>query len=668
MTDRRDPLSYRPEIDGIRAIAVVSVILLHAGAPIPGGFLGVDIFFVLSGYLITQILARELSTSQFSLLSFYERRIRRILPALLLVVSVSIPLAWWLMPPDQMQAFERSVLALMVFATNIKFFLESGYFAPTAEEIPLLHTWSLAVEEQYYLIFPLLLWALWRYLPGAKLLILALLAFVSLAAAEVAARAWPNAAFYLLPFRAWELLAGAIAGLAVAQSGLPGGRSKVWRGSGRLAGPLSLLGLVLIGGSLALINRTHAIPGVVVLPAILGTVLLLLYAQPGTFAHRVLSSPSMVWIGLVSYSAYLWHQPLFAFARLSQIGHPPPWQMAALVALTFVLAWITWRFVEAPFRNRRAMPLRPMLISIVSASGILFAVGLAGHLGTGVGSFRFNDSEMALLRSGKESPVRATCAEPHGISQACRYFGETEPTWAVFGDSHAIELAYAIAERLRERNESLIQLSRPGCPPALGYQPDPPSCRDWNLEVIGWLQGHPEIRTVVLAWRHSVYLEGLKKLEESTSSLVPAQSRISYLERYLGDLGKVIEAVGKSGVRVILVEPVPEIGVDIDRYALLNGLGDTIPTVSRSFYEHQNKAFFDAAASWNVHRISMNRMCNEKTCFGVKDGVALYYDDNHLSIEGARNLVADLFVETSRIASPSQTAPMAPLRTNVSGP
>ncbi|MCH8685927.1 acyltransferase family protein [Pedomonas mirosovicensis] len=336
-------MHYRPEIDGLRAVAVIPVILFHAGLSLfSGGFAGVDVFFVISGYLITSIIINELEEGRFSIVRFYERRARRILPALFVVMLCCIPFAAAWMLPWQFKDFAQSLIAVTLFSSNILFWREDDYFATAAEEKPLLHTWSLAVEEQYYLLFPLLLALLWRFGRRPVFGVIALLAGASLLLSEYGSRHWGSANFYLAHTRAWELLIGSIC--AFLQFRQPQRRSN----------GLSALGLGLILFAIFRYDETTPFPSVYALAPTLGTALVILYGAGGTWAGRLLATRPFVGIGLISYSAYLWHQPLLAFARIYSLKTPPIEMMLALSAASLVLAYLSWKYVETPFRNRRA--------------------------------------------------------------------------------------------------------------------------------------------------------------------------------------------------------------------------------------------------------------------------------------------------------------------------
>jgi peptidoglycan/LPS O-acetylase OafA/YrhL len=333
-------MKYRAEIDGLRALAVVPVVFFHAGfEPFSAGFIGVDIFFVISGYLITSLLIADLKNGCLSLSDFYERRARRLLPALFLVMTVCIPFSWVLMSPNQMKDFCQSLVAVSVFSANILFYEESGYFDALSEEKPLLHTWSLAVEEQYYLIFPVLLLITWRSSETRALWVLILLSSISFGLSEWAWRNQPSMNFYFIFTRAWEIFAGSLAAFVVQQRGVKANNT------------LSVIGIFLIALAFIVYDDTTPFPSVFTLVPVIGVVLLIMYAEKKTFVAQILGSKLFVGVGLISYSAYLWHQPLFAFARIKLHEAPSVLSMLMLSLLSFVLAYLSWhllrnRFVE----------------------------------------------------------------------------------------------------------------------------------------------------------------------------------------------------------------------------------------------------------------------------------------------------------------------------------
>ncbi|CAA6804837.1 MAG: O-antigen acetylase [uncultured Thiotrichaceae bacterium] len=360
-------LQYRKEIDGLRALAVLPVILFHAGFSfMSGGFVGVDIFFVISGYLITSLIVAEIDKGTFSLVNFYERRARRILPALFLVILACLPFAWVYLLPHEMVDFGQGVVAVTVFASNILFWKDSDYFSPDAELLPLLHTWSLAVEEQYYVFFPLLLMLAWRFGKSWFVpMLLVLIAAISLALSEWLWRVDSAANFYLLPTRAWELMLGALAGLYLRSSHI----SIRWL---REIG--SLIGLIMIGLAIVLLDDSMPFPSLYALLPTLGAVFIILCADAETVVGRLLSLPIFVGVGLISYSAYLWHQPIFAFARIYGMDEPNIGIWVGLIALALLLAWGSWCWVEKPFRDRSRFS-RGQIFTLAGI-GSVFLIGI----------------------------------------------------------------------------------------------------------------------------------------------------------------------------------------------------------------------------------------------------------------------------------------------------
>ncbi len=450
-------MEYRREIDGLRALAVIPVILFHAGfQAFSGGFVGVDVFFVISGYLITSIILAEKQAGTFTLINFYERRARRILPALFLVMLVCIPFAWfWLLPSD-MKDFSRSLVAVSVFASNILFWRESGYFDTAAELKPLLHTWSLAVEEQYYVLFPIFMMLTWRLGKRWILVLLAIVAIASLAVAQWASLGSPTAAFYLLPTRGWELLIGAFAAFYLSKANC----TDFSRGVGEVGGSL---GFALILYSVFAFSKATPFPGLYALVPTVGTVLIILFATQQTTIGKFVGNRAFVGIGLVSYSAYLWHQPLFAFERHSSLDEP---SMLVLLGLSFtavILAFFSWKYVETPFRNKQRFSRNKILIYGAVGSSLFVVFGLVGHLNKG---FEQRFEKVLIGGAGhlefhQYIDEKYFDCEPKSIaSQAltwndflrCKQSKQGLPEIVLLGDSHAEHLFIGLAEAIPNLN------------------------------------------------------------------------------------------------------------------------------------------------------------------------------------------------------------------------
>ncbi|MFZ2980927.1 MAG: acyltransferase, partial [Sphingobium sp.] len=354
-------MKYRPEIDGLRAFAVVPVILNHANLPyFAGGFIGVDIFFVISGYLISKIIYADVIAGQFSIFIFYERRIRRIFPALLVVLAFSFTAAHLLMLPDPYENFTQSVIATLLFSNNLLLAMTSGYWQLESAFKPLLHTWSLGVEEQFYIFYPILVMLAARF--SKRWLISALVfgAIVSFGLSVGLSGRYPDASFYLLHTRAWELLIGALVATIDVQVI-----------SKRINGPAAAVGLALILVCIVSVSEGIEYPGYIALLPCLGAALVIVFATSETFVHRLLSQGPLVAIGVISYSAYLWHQPIFAFARISSVREPSLFLMILLSASTLAVAYLSWRYVETPFRSKSRFSRNQIFAYASTGSAIL---------------------------------------------------------------------------------------------------------------------------------------------------------------------------------------------------------------------------------------------------------------------------------------------------------
>ncbi|KCV81598.1 acyltransferase 3 [Actibacterium atlanticum] len=431
----------------MRFIAVVPVILFHAQVPFfTGGFVGVDVFFVISGFLITSILMNDLEKDRFSLVTFYERRARRILPALFAMIAACVVAAELILLPGEYQDFAESAGTAAVFLSNVFFWANSGYFDPISEESPLLHTWSLAVEEQYYLLFPLILWALWKAGPKTIVATLTAMTLASLALAEWGWRNEPTINFYFIGSRAFELFIGSL--------------SAIWaRRAPQTNGWLAGLGLAMIVAAIFGYSEEVPFPSIYALLPVVGTALVLLFARDGTQTARLLSLPLLVWVGLISYSAYLWHQPLLAFARVQEWVPLNALLTTALIAMTFALAFVSWKFVEQPFRSRGTdakFSRRQIFIGSAVLIAVTFAYGLYGRASDGrLERWKLANPdiarEYALLHDGRENhktrPDKSRpCTRNHRQfnaqteEQILACYAQYGPAVAVLGDSIAEDL------------------------------------------------------------------------------------------------------------------------------------------------------------------------------------------------------------------------------------
>ena len=357
-------IEYRSEIDGLRALAVLPVIFFHAGFEwFSGGFVGVDVFFVISGYLITSLIIDDMNKGNFSLANFYERRARRLLPALFFMILITLPFAMYWLAPSDLKRFGQSLSAISIFLSNILFWTEGGYFETASELKPLIHTWSLAVEEQYYILFPLFLLASWSLGPIWILLMLIFVFLLSFYAANWGAYNSPYAAFYLLPSRGWEILIGTFVALYL--------RNYNYFSSNLFNQILSLLGLLMIIVSIFLFDQSTPFPSIYTIAPTLGAAFIIISARPNTITYLILSWKPLVGIGLISYSVYLWHQPILSFMRHRLLDNTSDLLIIFLCFLAFFMGWVSWNYIEKPFRDRAKIK-RSFVFKLSFALIILF--------------------------------------------------------------------------------------------------------------------------------------------------------------------------------------------------------------------------------------------------------------------------------------------------------
>lgn len=617
-------MNYRKEIDGLRAIAVLPVILFHAGFSIfSGGYVGVDVFFVISGYLITTILLNEFEEERFSLARFYERRARRILPALFIVMLACLPFAYMWMLPSQLKDFAQSLVAVVTFSSNILFWREDGYFAAAAELKPLLHTWSLAVEEQYYLLFPMFLMLAWQFGRKRVFWTVVVMAAVSLLMAEWGWRNNPSANFYLAQTRAWELLAGSICAF------LTVGRSD------KSNNVLSAIGLAAIVVSIFAFDDNTPFPSVYALVPVVGTALIILYGRQGTWVANLLSMRVFVGIGLISYSAYLWHQPLFAFARIRSLTEPNDILMAGLAVVALILAWVTWRWVEQPFR-KRSDPVLVTRRSVFVASGAVGAVfvvlGLLGNFGNGF-EWRLNEMQRELYSTAVSSPMRGRCHygrnSTFSAQSSCEYFGENAADVAIYGNSHGVELAYRVAEELQKTQRSLLHFTISGC--AASFQRDAEEyCSVFYEDRLRHLLESQRVKNVILTFR------SYRSFSEQGNPIDAARSMVE-LANYLFENGK----------NVVLILQAPTLERHINSYLKQAFFSGEVDISARSLAEwkeingHVYASLQDLNPGVKIFDLA-DHFCVSGVCFAVREGQAMYFDDDHMSVFGTRSVASNI--------------------------
>ena len=632
-------MKHRREIDGLRALAILPVLFYHAGfGAVDGGFFGVDIFFVISGFLITGIIVGELnSRNSFSIVGFYERRARRIMPALFTVMLTMIPVAWFLMFSEQYKTFVQSLTSINFFVSNYFFLGKSGYFDPNIDLNPMLHTWSLAIEEQFYLFFPLILWLLWKLVRQRYwIAILSVVGAVSLVWANLNWANDPTSNFYLLQFRAWELIIGAIAAIHLSR------REKPY--SNQFA---SLIGLALIGlaivGPWKLLHKNledFAHPGYITLIPVVGTALVLLFAGSGTIVNRVLSLKLFVGIGLISYSAYLWHQPIFAFFRISQLHEPSAWAFLPLIALTLVLAALTWKFIENPFRDRKRFTRRQILIGTAALIALL----------TVFSSFAARnsiDAKRVTLSGASFKELSARITANRGLDHMCNQFFENEPKCTVgsdpkvvlWGDSYTMHLALGLKES--PTKVDFVQQTFSACAPTLGIAQQNPSygaefakkCIKHNDDVLAWLARKPNIEYVVLSSPWSTVLAPNAKIY-SRGGAVGKSGELG-----LGALRETVSAIKALGKKPLLVMATPANNEDHGQ-CVLRALANNVSTEECNFpltkdARHKTNLMVANSGSGAPSFWLDKLLCPNGICLAERDGSIIFRDAGHLSREGS---------------------------------
>lgn len=656
-------MKYRKEIDGLRTLAVIPVILFHAGFSLfSGGYVGVDVFFVISGYLITSIIYNEIIEERFSIIQFYERRVRRILPAFFFVICVCIPFAFLWMLPAEFKGFSQSIIAANFISSNLLFWLQTDYFASSSDLKPLLHTWSLAIEEQFYVFFPLLLLLLKNVRQNYLLIILAFLISASLIVSEWALNVDPSASFYLLPTRAWELGIGSFLALS----------RRYWQNiSGRAANIVSITGLGMVLYAVFFFNTSITFPGFSALIPVFGTVLLIASANQQTLVGKLLSLPPMVGIGLVSYSAYLWHWPVFAFARIRNIEEPGVMLFILLIGLTLFLAFLSWRFIEQPFRCKERFNRKTLFVLAGLFSVTLTVFGFIGHFTSGLPN-RLEDSVIELADYAKNDIRYSDCHSGGSLyvepKDSCILGDKANTNVAILGDSHATAISDQLSLSLSNYDTNLMSLTYFSCMPTIGIyvQSVVNRCAEYNSSVFDYISSNPKIDTVVLVGRWTRALEGTRfnnqegghESGESRYALPVGTEFESFSNSDRIDLvGNLIkETVLKyisSGKKVLLVYPIPEVGWHASNYIAkrrLFGLESQELSTSYDVFSQRNVNTYSQLdkidKKMNFLTVTPeDTFCNsflKNRCVATLDGKPLYSDDNHLNEKGSAMLSSSI--------------------------
>lgn len=655
----------------------------HFSAPgLGGGFVGVDVFFVISGFLIGGILWQELTqTGRLSLSHFYLRRFRRLAPAFVAMAVVTAVFAALILLPFEFRAFGKSLIAATVYLANVQFWREAGYFDTEADSKILLHTWSLSVEEQFYLAVPILMLAL-RHRPALLRGMLWLVFVTSTIACVALTPRWPSATFFLFPFRAWELLAGVL--LAVE------GQRRGWKWSFHPA--LSWVGIALLAGSIALVRAGDGFPGIQALFPVLGTALLIANGRQDNPVNRTLSARGPVFVGLISYSLYLWHWPVFTLSHYYREEYSGAVEAAAWMALAAVLAVLSWRYVELPFRRGLRISFPIALAGVGAASAVLLAIGAAAYLTDGAPARFRAETRVHIAASADflQDTSRCTWRDTGPLAglEVCEIGPEgAAPRVLIWGDSHLRAFMEGLALAAQETGTPGLLIWNAGCPPVFGVTKvetattpaEDRACTTANATMLAALPDLAGIERVLLIGRWSYYATGTGTGRDAENRIEIAPRPGSGLEGADGQAA-LMDAALRATVNTLrqhfnavhVLRQVPEIPFyDSRTIARRLARGDA-PDRTEAALSVPRTTVLDRVAQAEVPLISMDserkitlidswpELCDADRCGVMKAGQALYFDNNHLTNTGARALrhlftpflSADTAPRTEAVAAP----------------
>ena len=662
---------YRPDIDGLRAIAVLSVVGFHAfPLEVRGGFIGVDIFFVISGFLISTIIFDGLEAGRFSFLEFYGRRIKRIFPALALILLVSYAFGWFALFPHEYAQLGKYIVAGAGFVSNIVLWNDSGYFDNFAETKPLLHLWSLGIEEQFYIVWPLLLWLAWRFR-------IRFLGFtIALAAASFALNIFgiyidDVSTFYSPQTRFWELLTGSLLAwhrlhgrdeISALQRTVTGRLGKISNAgtsedlSATVRHVQSWSGAFLIAFALLFLTKAHSFPGWWALLPTLGAALIIAGGPSSGFNRKVLSHPLIVWFGLISYPLYLWHWPLLSFARIIVGQVPTAGIRITAVALSVPLAWLTYILLEKPIRRGAYTGFKVTVLVVVM--GAVGDIGYACYRSDGLtdrASIKNAETALGDLSWGPEDNSDAMCRKYFTKFNYCKLAVDAQPTVALIGDSHANQFFPGLAEQYRKKNENLVMLGRAACPPLIDilsrYRGKYDWCGNSSSDALKEIANLSSVRTVILAANWHLYVNG-SRFAEHYRTLPPWEIRIigepteeDNIDVFSEQLKKTIEFLKLHSKNVIVVKQIPELNFEVSHCLVLRPFEISRKETRCETASGEVKAYLEEYSKY-LERVLADEpgvtvwdpypyFCDDRKCISITDGKPLYRDDVHLSKLGS---------------------------------
>jgi peptidoglycan/LPS O-acetylase OafA/YrhL len=660
---------YRPDIDGLRAMAVLTVMAFHAFPDsVKGGFIGVDVFFVISGFLITKLIQSGLDNQHFRFSAFYASRVRRLFPSLLVVLLSCLFLGWFALLSDEYKLLGKHISATAVLIPNWILWSDSGYFDYAAHSKPLLHLWSLGVEEQFYLCWPLTFCLLYRHrfnVLGATCILLLCSFFLNLYMIEK----YPSASFFWPFTRAWELLAGSLlAQLMHSGFGVSGARKAKLADNRLLKQSISILGVLMLSVGLLVIDQEKRFPGSLALLPVIGTLLIIAAGPHSWFNQTVLSHRLLVGIGLISYPLYLWHWPLLSFATILE-QNQPAWQVRSLcIAVAFLLSWLTYVCIERPARFGRH--LKAKTYSLIALMLITACLGFATYASEGFKS-RFANQliEVQIADLTFDMPTSSDwyCSQVSNEGPRCLASGPA-PTAVVMGDSHALTIYPGLVARFQSKGQTLaLYGGSDGCPPLLNVViqdigGDVRNCLQKGTQAILRIIQDPAIKEVILTSRGPMYTTGQGFGDIESSQFGTWVLHFEGEERgfrsneqvFLKGLASTLDALKAADKKITFLHDVPELGFDIRSCFSFRPMA-----LSNQVKMPCAVAKSDFLARTEIHRAAVDQilsarpevkvidlaqaLCEDQWCFGAKNDVLLYMDDDHLSRRGAEYVVRQLW-------------------------
>lgn len=614
-------MTFRSDINFLRALAVVGVVIFHFYPGVfAGGFAGVDVFFVISGYLMTRIIMDSLHDGSFTFKNFYVKRFQRLYPALLVMCAALFFSSLLILDHESIKQISEQIISTLLFVSNLYFWQEAGYFSPEAHNIWLLHTWSLSVEWQFYLLYPVLLFLLsfWFSKRSLKIAILSILV-AGVIFSLIFTNFFPSPGYYFFPSRAWELLAGSIIYFFPITVGKPYRKRLFY---------LGVLGILL---SFMFLNSKMVWPGPFSLIPVMATIVVLYSSYD---CSRLAKSGFIRHLGLSSYSIYLWHWPLVVFSAYFALG---PFAHALFFLFSFILGFMGYKYVEtssSPVVSN--MPVTGVALSI------LLSLCFYAYFQRGFVDF-FDSPYRTVVERVSHSPFRDLChvAEYQKPSESCEYFNEENVEFAVLGDSHGVEITYALAEKLAEEDVGVKHFTFSSCIPSYGRMEG--NCSRWYNESVDHILGREEIQNVLLVHR---YTSGL--YSSSAEAVRSGDFETLLSNAYFRSLYDVIVELSKNEKKIFILLPIPELDVPINsligREHFLEGdLNDIVAQSRRAYWESNEVVlrFFALMPKLdNVQLIDATKVfCDDNKCFGTRSGMPLYFDDDHPSVGASRRIV-----------------------------